>query len=172
LTTDEGTKPLVSLGRIAKAHGLRGDVIVNLWTDQLQRVEAPAIWTVNGELMLLERSQPYQSNWLVHLKGVNSREAAEDLRGALIEAEALELEGVLWIHEMIGLPVFDLQDRLLGSVDSVIANPASDLLDLGADRLIPLSYVVDLRQGEAIVVDLPEGLIPEEEFEAGSSDEG
>ena len=171
MTTEEGAKPLVSLGRIAKAHGLRGDVIINLWTDQIQRVQAPTTWTINGEQMLLERSQPYQANWLVHLKGVNSREAAEDLRGALIEAEALEIEGALWIHEMIGLPVFDVQDRMLGTVDSVIANPASDLLDLGADRLIPLSYVVELRQGEAIVVDLPEGWIPEEDLEGGPSNE-
>lgn len=143
---------------MAKPHGLRGELIVQLWTDQPERTESGATWTIAGRDYELSSAKPYQKRWLVKLAEVGSREQADELAGEEVLAEPLEREGVLWIHEMVGLPVVDVREGELGVVGSVVANPAADLLDLGGNILIPLTYVTEVVVGERIEVALPEGL--------------
>ena len=69
------------MGRVAKAHGLRGDVIVDLSSDRVERVAPGAVlWTAAGPLVVAA-SQPHQHRWLVTFEGVNGRTAAEALAG-------------------------------------------------------------------------------------------
>jgi len=65
----------------------------------------------------------------------------------------------LWIHELIGAQVEDVTGRVLGTVDSVEANPASDLLVLDGGALIPLRFVVANEPGLRVTVELPDGLL-------------
>jgi ribosomal 30S subunit maturation factor RimM len=64
----------------------------------------------------------------------------------------------LWVHELIGLAVEDRHGNLLGTVHAVQANPASDLLVLDHDVLVPLTFLVE-RRADRLVVDPPEGLL-------------
>ena len=66
----------------------------------------------------------------------------------------------------MGLPVYDQRGELLGSVEALEANPASDLLVLDSGLLIPLVFfkddAPDYRQCKQIHVEIPEGLIESE----------
>ena len=94
----------------------------------------------------------------MRFEGVDDRTAAEALQGATLFAEALPTEGdELWVHELIGATVQDRDGNALGVVEAIEANPASDLLVLDGERLVPLTFVVAHEPG-VVTVDLPDGL--------------
>ena len=62
------------------------------------------------------------------------------------------------MHELIGAAVRDAAGHDLGRVTAVEANPASDLLVLDGDVLVPMHFVVDQGPG-FVVIDPPEGLL-------------
>jgi 16S rRNA processing protein RimM len=105
---------------------------------------------------------------LICFAGVDDRTAAEALHGRTITADrlgddvALD-EGEFWIHELVGARVVDKAGAELGTVTSVEANPAHDLLVLSSGPLVPMVFVVEQQaagDGSAVVVvDLPEGLL-------------
>ncbi|HEX2850494.1 MAG TPA: ribosome maturation factor RimM [Acidimicrobiales bacterium] len=152
---------MLEVGRIAKAHGIRGEVIVALVTDRTERVAVGSVLTTaSGRALDIVRSrpQPQPDRFIVAFAGVATRDDAEALRGELLYAEPIEDESVLWIHELIGSEVVDAAGTRLGRVEAVEANPASDLLVLETGGLIPLRFVVDHAPGR-LVVDLPDGLL-------------
>ena len=63
----------------------------------------------------------------------------------------------LWVHELIGRRVVEVDGTEHGTCVSVIANPAADLLELDSGALVPSNFVVSNADG-VIVVDTPEGL--------------
>jgi 16S rRNA processing protein RimM len=95
----------------------------------------------------------------VQFDGVEGRTAAEALRGLELEAEPLEVPGVLWVHELVGATVRDATGTELGRVAAVEANPASDLLVLQGGGLIPLRFVVGNDPGVRVTVEVPDGLL-------------
>ncbi len=109
-----------------------------------------------GELRI-EASRPFSGNWLMRFVGVDTREQAEALRGTVLRGHPLDDEGAWWVHELIGSEVFGVDGSLLGTVSGVLANPASDLLELDGGALVPLRFVVERSAGR-VVVDVPEGL--------------
>jgi 16S rRNA processing protein RimM len=105
-------------------------------------------------------ARPHQERWLVTFAGVTDRNAAENLRDAVLSAPAIEDEDdVLWVHELVGAEVVDTAGRSQGRVEAVEANPASDLLVLDGERLVPLVFVVARRPDGTLVVDPPPGLL-------------
>jgi 16S rRNA processing protein RimM len=102
---------------------------------------------------------PHQGRWIVAFAGIPDRNSAEAYRGAVLSAEPLEGDdGTLWVHELIGSEVFDLAGRSYGPVEAVESNPASDLLVLSGDRLVPLVFVKSRMPGR-VVIDPPAGLL-------------
>jgi len=155
----EESERLLAVGKIVKPHGLSGEVVVERWTDLDERL-APGSSLVagNGTLVVLA-SRPHQGRWLVYFEGVVDREAAERLRGTVLEAEAVPVPGAWWVHELVGVEVTDTSGTVLGTVAAVEANPASDLLVLASGGLIPLRFVVDHQPGRRVTVDIPAGLL-------------
>ena len=72
--------------------------------------------------------------------------------------DPIEDPDTLWVHELIGADVIDVDGEPLGTVESVLENPASDILVLEDERLIPLTFFVERRDDGTIVVDPPDGL--------------
>jgi len=149
---------MLEVGRVTKAHGVRGELVVSLITDRLERVAPGSILHVGDRQMVVTASRPHQKNHIVSFDGVSSREQADELHGAVLMAEPLDDENELWAHDVIGDVVVNTAGDRIGVVESVQANPASDLLVLDTGALIPVVFVLSRDDG-AILVDLPEGLL-------------
>jgi 16S rRNA processing protein RimM len=150
-------RPLLEVGRIARAHGLRGEVVVDLVTDRHERVQPGArLVGPRGELVVAA-SRPFGSRWLVDFAGVTTREQAEALHGAVLSAEAIDDPDALWVHDLIGSVVVEPDGTERGHVTAVQDNPAADLLVLDGGALVPMVFVVDVSPGR-VVIEPPAGL--------------
>jgi 16S rRNA processing protein RimM len=147
----------LEVGRVAKAHGLRGEVVVALSTNRPERVAEGTVLHVDDGPLTIVASRPHQHRWIVRFAGVDTKEAADALHGQVLRAEPLEDPDALWVHELIGSVVVDQHGTEHGTVTAVEVNPASDLLVLDGGALVPLTFVVDRGEGR-ITVDVPDGL--------------
>lgn len=149
---------LLEVGRIAKAHGLRGEVIVELVTDRPERTSPGAVLTTHDGDLTVSSARPHGARWLVELEESSTKESADALRGTVLWAEPLDDEGTLWVHELVGCRVVDGVGVHRGTVESVQANPAADLLVLDSGALVPVTFVVGGPHGGTVRVDVPDGL--------------
>ncbi len=157
---DSGGTPLLAVGRIVKPHGLRGDVVVSLTTNRDERVAAGSVLvTADGSMLEVERAAPLRGRHIVTFASVRGIDAAEELRGTELFAEPLSDPDALWVHDLVGSSVVDTSGRVLGTVDAVEANPASDLLVLSGGGLIPLGFVTGSEPGVRVTVEIPDGLL-------------
>ncbi len=160
----------LEVGRITKAHGLKGQLIVNLTTDRTGERTAPGALLFagdDGRVLEVVKAAPHKNNWLVSFVGVTTREQAEALQGMQLTAEhldAAELDDpdAVFAHELIGRRLVDQHGTDHGEILSLIDNPASDLLELSGDRLVPLVFYVE-HDDETVRVDIPAGLLDPDE---------
>ena len=156
---------LLKIGRITKPHGLRGEVVVQLWTDQLERLSPGTVLSSPSGFLSVVSSSPApggagSDRYIVTFAESADRAAAERLRGVELSAEGLDQPGTLWVHELVGAVVRDADGSELGIVAAVEANPASDLMVLESGGLIPVHFVTAHDAGAGTVdVDTPEGLL-------------
>jgi 16S rRNA processing protein RimM len=150
------------VGRIGRAHGLRGEVAVRFSRNRPERAEAGAVLHVGDRQLVVAASRPHQDRVLVRFEGVDDRTAAEALQGLELTAAPLgdevELDDdEIWVHEIVGAEVRDRSGEAIGRVAAVEANPAHDLLVLDDGALVPMVFVVEQRDG-VVVIDPPDGL--------------
>ena len=153
------TDDLLEVGRITKAHGLKGEVVVQLHSDLDERVAKGASFVTDVGELVVRSSRVHQDRRLVHFEGVTDRNGAEALRGIALMGEPIEVEGVVFVHELIDAEVRLTDGTVVGTVASVEDNPASDLLVLSTGHLVPLAFMVEHTPGEVVVIDPPEGLL-------------
>jgi 16S rRNA processing protein RimM len=149
---------LLEVGRVTKAHGLRGEVVVVLVTDRTDRLAVGAtLQTPGGGQLVVASSRPFQDRHLVMFDGVTDRAAAEKLAGTRLLAEPVADADALWVHELVGARVVERDGRERGTVVAVEANPAHDLLVLDSGALVPIVFVLGLADG-VCTIDPPDGL--------------
>jgi 16S rRNA processing protein RimM len=155
-----GETERLEIGRIGRPHGLRGDVMVTLTTNVEDRVAVGTLWWVGDREVTVESSRPHQGRFIVHLSGLDDRDAAAALTGARVFAHPLDdaPAGEVWVHNVIGASVVDRAGRDHGRVVAVEANPAHDLLVLEGGGLVPMVFVVEHAEGR-VVIDPPQGLL-------------
>lgn len=162
----------VVVGRIGRAHGIRGDLSVESRTDEPERRFAPGSSVLCRDAVLtVTASRPHGGRLLVSFDGVEDRTAAERLHGALLEIEvdpqeAPEDEDAFYDHQLVGLSVI-VEGVERGVVVEVLHLPAHDslLIDLGDGRVqVPfveaLVPEVDVSAGTVVVADRPGLLNP------------
>jgi 16S rRNA processing protein RimM len=151
---------LLEVGRVGRAHGLRGDVHIVAVSNLEGRFAPGARLLVGDRALVVETARAAGSGWIVHFAGVNDRDGAEALRQKSVRAEARAEapEGELFVHDLIGSEVRDRAGMRIGTVEAVQANPAHELLVLDGGALVPVVFVVGREPG-VVVVDLPEGLL-------------
>lgn len=151
---------LLEVGRIMKAHGIKGEVVVDFTSERPERRVPGAVLQTSGGSLTVEQAVPFQNRWRVRFAGIADRNAAERLRGTVLRAEPLpdDESGALWVHELIGSTVTDTTGAVVGVVEAVEANPAADLLVLDGGRLVPVVFVVSSAVGQ-VVIDPPVGLL-------------
>jgi 16S rRNA processing protein RimM len=149
----------LEVGKIDKAHGVLGDVVVTLLSDRTERLDVGAVlFRDDGFNFTVKKSRPHQHRFIVEFAEIRGREAADAARGTMLFGDPIQDPDTLWVHELIGAHVIDVDGQALGLVESVLENPASDILVLEGDRFIPLTFYVEWRDDGTIVVDLPDGL--------------
>jgi 16S rRNA processing protein RimM len=148
---------LLEIGRITKPHGVRGDVIVSLITDRLERVATGVELSTKKGPLTIAASRPHHGGFIVTFDGINSRELAEAWAGTILSAAPLDDPDALWVHELIGTQVVDTQGVEHGKVIAVLENPAHDLLELEGGALVPVVFVKSCADGRT-VIDPPDGL--------------
>ena len=152
---------LLSVGYITKANGLKVEVVVFLTSNRTARVAVGSVLSTAKGTLTVDRSAPFQDRWRVHFVGVNDRNAAETLQGTELFAAPLDDPDALWVHEMIGAAVVLVNGTVVGTVQEVESNPASDLLVLDSGALVPLVFVVSSEKGR-LVIDPPAGLLDDD----------
>jgi 16S rRNA processing protein RimM len=149
---------LVEVGYVARAHGVRGAVIVKLVTDRRERME-PGTRLFDGHdwvEVVTARPQP-NGSWLVQLAGLVTRTDAEALVGHALSAPPIDDPDALWVRDLIGATVVDVAGVAHGRCVAVIDNPAHDLLELDSGALVPVVFVTGIVDG-VITIDPPDGL--------------
>jgi 16S rRNA processing protein RimM len=160
-------EPRIEIGGIARAHGIKGEVVIVTHdpdSDTLGRVET--IY-VAGAPRTIKQARDTHRGWLVALDGVVTRNDAEALQGKPVEVDraALELdENDVLLNDLIGCAVKKVDGTPWGTVAEVEPGDFQDLLvihDNGIERLLPLVdvFVTDIDlDANVITVDPPEGL--------------
>jgi len=167
---------LVTVGSIATAHGVHGEVSVIPLTDVPDRLAA-------GSLVLLVApggavsprritgARPHQDRLLIQLEGVPDRTAAEALRGGRLcvrEADLPSLpEGQVWRHELPGMSVRSEAGEDLGAVHEVLETGGGRLVlavrGPRGEALIPYAepFLLAVDRGRRLITIRPiEGLLP------------
>ncbi len=156
-------------GEIGKPHGIGGEVYVVPISDDPNRFAPGAeLLHSDGRPMRIETARRHHDRLLVKFEGIDSRDAAETLRGILFveEAHLRDLEDdEFWEHELVGCTVLRADGDKVGEVARVVPGVAQDLLAIQTDageRLVPLVkeivVKIDARARE-VIVDPPEGLL-------------
>jgi 16S rRNA processing protein RimM len=164
----------VVVGRIGRPHGVRGEVTVEVRTDDpdLRFVPGAVLRTDPPERgpITIAGVHWHSGTLLLRLEGVDSREAAEAVRNTELVVPVAELPEIedpdsYYDHQLVGLTARMPDDAVLGEVTAVL-HEAQDLLVVrrpeGGDVLIPfvaaIVPTVDIAGG-FLVVDPPEGLL-------------
>lgn len=168
---------LVVVGRIVRAHGVRGEVIVEVRTDEpARRFKSGETLRAGTRQLTVGSARPHADRLLVAFTEVRDRNDAEALRGAVLESdvdpdETPDDTGEFYDRHLIDLEVRDSSGRVRGTVRSVLHLPAQDTLVVdveGREILIPfvaaLVPQVDPAAGFVQVADVP-GLLESDEGE-------
>jgi 16S rRNA processing protein RimM len=142
----------VTVGRIGRPHGLRGEVTVLPESDDSTRFSPGATLTTDDgrRLVVVAVSQYRDKGLIVAFEGVSDRNQAEALRGAVVGAPASTRrsldEGEFWPDDLVGLEAVDPDGAVLGAVAAVDFGSAQDRIVVrtidGRDVLVP--FVDDL----------------------------
>jgi 16S rRNA processing protein RimM len=178
------TQPaFIIVGRVRKAHGIRGEVVVELITDAPDAIFASGrrvfAGTVSGDLaparleLHVASARPFNDGLLVGFAEVPDRTAAESWRGRYLLVPAGEVpapdDDEVYVHELLGMRVELVGGEPLGTVDATYELPQGLAIDVrrAAPReteTVMLPYddrtiaSVD-KAARTIVVTPPEGLL-------------
>ncbi|HVW81223.1 MAG TPA: ribosome maturation factor RimM [Mycobacteriales bacterium] len=163
------------VGRIAKAHGIAGEVAVDVRTDDPEHRFAvgSSLDTDPADRgpLVVSRSRWHSGRLLVSFVGVADRTAAELLRGTMLVADSASSQSAgddddFWDHDLIGLTAVLVDGAVVGTVSDVLHPPGPDVLVIARpgqdDALVP--FVREIvpsvdRPAGRVVLDPPEGLL-------------
>jgi 16S rRNA processing protein RimM len=165
----------VVLARIGKPHGLRGEVTVQLHTDEPERRFAVGT-VIDTEArpgsgvptrLTIRSTRVHNGTWLISFEEVPDRTGAEGLRGTRLviddEQVALDQEDAFYEEDLVGLEVRDPAGTVLGRISGLELGPAQDRLVLeltdGVTAYVPfVEQIVPVVAEDHVVVDAPAGL--------------
>ena len=168
----DGEPVYLVVGFLRRAHGLRGEIIMDLHTDFPERLRSERKLFVGEEhkSMTIEGARTHAKGMLVKFKGVESPEDAAQVRNQWVYVKATDVpslpEGKIYQHELFGFEVVDENDNPLGELVEIIETGANDVYvvkdDSGREILLPAipSVILDLDPVRRLMrVHLLEGLI-------------
>ncbi len=164
----------VAVGRITRAHGVRGEVAVLLLSEVEGRFDVGATVVLeDGRVLTVDAVRPDRARLLVRFLEVPDRTTAEALAGRYVFVTSADVppapEGAFWPHQLEGCEVTTESGRSLGAVREVVLGPANDwwvVRGEGTETLIPalkdVVVSVDVGGRRVVVRDVPGLTAPEE----------
>ena len=156
----------IEVGRLGAAHGVRGWLRVQSFTDPPQRLFEWKRWRLQSgaEVNVLE-ARPQGNGWIAQLEGIEDRDAAGRLSGQVVLVDRDELPATTgreyYRADLVGFEARNLEGVLLGVVDYFIDTPGNAVMVIKGTReyLVPMSAQhlrsVD-QQARRLIVDWPE----------------
>jgi len=154
------------VGRIARPHGVRGELVVDVRTDDPElRLAAGAVLGTEPATagpLTIAGTRWHSGRLLVRFAGVDNRTAAESLRGTMLLVDAADLEDLpdpdsYRDHQLVGLTVVERGGAVVGSV--------TDILHHGQDLLVVAGS--GPRAGTEILIPFVAAIVTEVDLEAG-----
>ncbi|MFF0106514.1 ribosome maturation factor RimM [Streptomyces hirsutus] len=175
------------VARIGRAHGIKGEVTVEVRTDEPELRLGPgavlATDPASAGPLTIETGRVHSGRLLLRFEGVRDRTGAEALRNTLLIAEIdpdeqPEDEGEYYDHQLIDLDVVTRDGQQVGRITEIAHLPTQDLFVVerpdGSEVLVPfveqIVTEIDLEEQRA-VIDPPPGLIDDRAEIAASRDE-
>ncbi len=174
----KGEPVYLAVGLLRKPHGLRGDLLLEVYTDFPERLK-PGTTIYAGEKyqpLKITRRRPHNDGMILGFEGINTPEDAGRYRATVVFVPTADRpalpEGEYYHHEIIGLTVLDETGKTLGELVEIIITGANDVYVVkpatGSDILFPaLKEVilgVDL-SAKTMRVHLLPGLLDEKDEE-------
>ena len=158
-----GDGGLLAIGRVARAHGIRGRVLVAPYDEESQALQTLKRIYLGPREYKIDLAERANLGWLLALQGVADRNKAEPLRGLEVKAFRDELppleEGEIYFADLVGYTVVDAQGQERGVVSHLESAGKQELLELTSGKLVPLLLVKEvIAEARRIVIDAPEGL--------------
>jgi 16S rRNA processing protein RimM len=164
------------VGRVVKAHGITGEVVVDVRTDDPETRFAPGTSlrarTKGGaeRRVTVDSARPHGGRLLVRLGGVADRDGADALRGALFLVDSADLPAIedpdeFYDHQLEGLRVRTIAGADVGTVAEVLHTAAGELLSVrsdGGEVLVPFvgAIVTSVSLADQLIeIDPPDGLL-------------
>ncbi len=175
------------VARIGRAHGIRGDVTVEVRTDEPELRLGPGAVLLTDPAsagpLTIESGKVHSGRLLLRFEGVRDRNAAEALRNTLLiaevdPAELPEEEDEYYDHQLVDLDVVLADGTLIGAITEISHLPSQDLFIVerpdGTELMIPfveqIVTEIDLENQRA-VIDPPPGLIDDRAEIASARDD-
>ncbi len=156
----------VEVGRLGAAHGVRGWLRVQSFTDPPQRLFEWKRWQLSsGAEVKLVEARPQGNGWIARIEGVDERDAASRLSGQMLLVDRDELPATSgrehYRADLVGFEVKNLEGASLGLVDHFVDTPGNAVMVIKGVReyLVPVSSQhlrsVD-KDARRVIVDWPE----------------
>lgn len=132
-------KQFLDTGKIVGTHGIRGEVRIDPWCDSPEFLCAfkKLYLDENGETFVEVKSRPHKHIVLAKIKGVDTIEQAERLRGKIVYINRADIqldEGVNFVQDLLGLEVTDAESgRVYGKITDVLRTGANDVYEITDD---------------------------------------
>ncbi|MEO6776385.1 MAG: ribosome maturation factor RimM [Kofleriaceae bacterium] len=161
------SSPRIEIGGIARAHGIKGEVVIFTHDPDSTTIGEVATIFVAGVVKNILKARGTHRGWLVALEGVATRNDAEALQGKPVEVERDQLEldaDDVLLGDLVGCKVRRPDGSDWGIVAHVDAGELQDLLviyDGDIERLLPLvdEFVTQIDLDERVIhIDPPDGL--------------
>ena len=124
----------IEAGEIVTTHGIRGEVKVLTWLDSPELLCEFDRCRIGGKDYTMESVRVQKTCNLVKLSGIDTMEAAQAMRGKVIELYREDIdEDVIFGAELIGVEVYE-GDALLGKITDVLDLPASSVYVVSGDH--------------------------------------
>ncbi len=167
----DGEPVYLTVGFLRRAHGVLGEIILDLHTDFPERLKSGRKLFLGEEhkLMTLASARPHTKGMLIKFKGVETPEDVGRFRNQWVYVKASDMpplpEGQLYQHELFGFSVVDESDKLLGELVEILETGANDVYVVrdvnGREILLPVipSVILELDPARRLIrVHLLEGL--------------
>ncbi|MDC7285462.1 MULTISPECIES: ribosome maturation factor RimM [Bifidobacterium] len=171
---DPQQRELLRVCRIGRAQGLKGEVTVQVFTDEPDYRFEPGslLYTRDSEQEFeVAHSRTFKNRWIIHFEGVDDRDAAEALNGTVLYGEADDPEDMLeedaWYpKDLLGLEARFAEDNMLGAPAGQKVGKVVDVIE-GAQYLLKIRLAKPVDGETSTLVPFVDQLVPDIDLENG-----